>query len=60
LGEFDNINDANDKKNEIQYKMETGKIKPKGYLKVIDQNKNTKTDRGLRKGKYYLIGRPKK
>ncbi len=59
LGEFDNRIDATEKKQELLDKMEKGEI-AKGTLEVVDRKINTKTKEGMRKGKFYLLGIPKK
>jgi hypothetical protein len=59
LQEFDNRVDAVDRRDQLKDKMNIGKIE-KGVLEVIDRKQNIKTERGIRKGKFYLIGRPYK
>lgn len=57
LKEFDNRTDAVNKKHEVKEMMNKGKIQ-KGTLDIVDRNINTKTKQGMRKGKFYLLGRP--
>lgn len=56
LGTFDNRSDATTRKYEVLEMMNVGKI-AKGTLEIIDGNKHIKTNRGMRKGKFYLLGR---
>ena len=59
LGTFLSRSDANERKNEINEQMLSGKIKPKAKFEIIEEGLHKKSQSGMRMEKWFLLARSK-